>query len=83
MLKSMSIHQKDSKGIIQSNFVTSCHTFRGSIPTLCLSLISLRVSSRGTTPSLLQLMPYLGISLRLSLVVSKTLGLSPIDSSII
>ena len=32
MLKSMLIHQRDSKGIIKSNFVTSCFAFRGSIP---------------------------------------------------
>ena len=34
MLKSMSIHQRDNKGIVKSNFVTSCLAFRGSIPTL-------------------------------------------------
>ena len=33
MLKSMSIHQKDSKGIVKSNFVTLYLDFRGSIPT--------------------------------------------------
>ena len=33
MLKSMSIHQRNSKGIVKSNFVTSCLTFKGSIPT--------------------------------------------------
>ena len=33
MLKSMLIHQKDGKGIVKSNFVTSCLAFRGSIPT--------------------------------------------------
>ena len=32
MLKSMSIHQRDSKGLVKSNFVTSCLAFRGSIP---------------------------------------------------
>ena len=32
MLKSMSIHQRDSKRIVKSNFVTSCLAFRGSIP---------------------------------------------------
>ena len=32
MLKSMSIHQMDNKGIVKSNFVTSCIAFRGSIP---------------------------------------------------
>ena len=39
MLKLMSIHQRDSKGIVKSNFVTSCLAFRGSIPTrvTCLS----------------------------------------------
>ena len=37
MLKSMLIYQRDSKGIVKSNFVTSCLTFRGSIPTImCL-----------------------------------------------
>ena len=30
MLKLMSIHQRDNKGIVKSNFVTSC--LRGSIP---------------------------------------------------
>lgn len=34
MFKSMSIHQKDNKGIVKSNFVTSCLTFRDSIPTV-------------------------------------------------
>ena len=33
ILKSMSIHQKDSKGIVKPKFVTSCLTFRDSIPT--------------------------------------------------
>ena len=33
MFKSMSIHQKDSKAIVKSNFVTSCLAFRSSIPT--------------------------------------------------
>ena len=33
MLKSMLIHQRDSKGIVKPNFVTSCLAFRGSIPT--------------------------------------------------
>ena len=33
MLKSMLIYQGDSKGIVKSNFVTSCLAFRGSIPT--------------------------------------------------
>ena len=33
MLKSMSIHQKNSKGIFKSNSVTSYLSFRGSIPT--------------------------------------------------
>ena len=32
MLKSMLIHQTDSKGIVKSNFVTSCLTFMGLIP---------------------------------------------------
>ena len=34
MLKSMSIHQMDNKGIVKSDFVTSCLAFRGSIPTV-------------------------------------------------
>ena len=33
MLKLMSIHQRDSKGIVKSNFVTLCLVFSGSIPT--------------------------------------------------
>ena len=33
MFKSMSIHQKDSKWTVKSNFVALCLTFRGSIPT--------------------------------------------------
>ena len=33
MLKSISMHQRDSKGIVKSNFITSCLAFRGSIPT--------------------------------------------------
>ena len=33
MLKSMSIHQKDSKGTVKTNFVIWYPTFRGSIPT--------------------------------------------------
>ena len=36
MLKSISIHKKDSKMIVKSNFVTSCLTFKGSIPILIL-----------------------------------------------
>ena len=37
MLKSMSIHQNNNKRIVESNFVTSCLAFRGSIPTIsCL-----------------------------------------------
>ena len=32
MLKSMSIHQRDNKGTVKSNFVASCLAFRGSIP---------------------------------------------------
>ena len=32
MLESMSIHPRDSKWIIKSNFVTLCLAFRGSIP---------------------------------------------------
>ena len=32
MLKSMSIYQKDRKGIVKSNYVTSCLAFRVSIP---------------------------------------------------
>ena len=30
MLKSMPIHQRDSKEIVKFNFVTSCFAFRGS-----------------------------------------------------
>ena len=30
MLKSMSIHQNDSKGTVKFNFVTTCLAFRGS-----------------------------------------------------
>ena len=33
MLKSMSIHQKDSKIMVKYNFVISCLAFKGSIPT--------------------------------------------------
>ena len=33
MLKSMSIYQRDNKGIVKSNFITLCLAFRGSIPT--------------------------------------------------
>ena len=33
MLKLMSIHQMDGKRIVKSNFVTSCLSFRGLIPT--------------------------------------------------
>ena len=38
MLKSMLIHQKDSKGMVKSNFVTSCLAFRNSIPTFTTHL---------------------------------------------
>ena len=31
ILKSMSIRQNDNKGVVKSNFVTSCLAFRGSI----------------------------------------------------
>ena len=34
MLKSMSIHQRDSKRIVKSNFVTSCLVFKGLISTV-------------------------------------------------
>ena len=37
MLKSMSIHQRDNKGIVKFNFLTSCLTFMGSIPTVIRS----------------------------------------------
>ena len=47
---------------------------------LCLFLISSRVSSKGTTSSLLGSMFLSRILLRLSFVVSKSLGLSLIDS---
>ena len=33
MLKLMSMHKRDNKGIVKSNFFTSCLAFRGSIPT--------------------------------------------------
>ena len=33
MLKSISIHQRENKGIVKSNFVISCLAFRGLIPT--------------------------------------------------
>ena len=38
MLKSMSIHYKGSKGIVKSNFITSCFAFKSSIPTKTLIL---------------------------------------------
>ena len=34
MLKSMWIDQRENKGIVKSNFVSSCLAFRGSIPTI-------------------------------------------------
>ena len=34
MLKSMSIHQKDIKMMVKSDFVTSCLAFRDFIPTM-------------------------------------------------
>ena len=34
MLKSMSIHERDSKRIVRPNFVISRHSFRGLIPTI-------------------------------------------------
>ena len=36
----MLIHQKDSKRIVKSNFVTSCFVFRGLIPKYTRSLDS-------------------------------------------
>ena len=33
MLKSISIHQKDNKGMVKSNFVISCLAFRGLVLT--------------------------------------------------
>ena len=36
----MLIHQKDSKSIVKSNFVTLCLVFRGTIPTYIRSLDS-------------------------------------------
>ena len=44
MLKSMSTHQKDSKEIVKSNFVTSCFAFRGSIKTT-IGRIPLNINS--------------------------------------
>ena len=41
--QSMSIYQNDSKGIIKSNFVSSCLAFRGSIPINSIYLIRLWV----------------------------------------
>ena len=38
MHKSMLIYQKDSKGIVKSNFVTSRLAFGGLIPTLLSSI---------------------------------------------
>ena len=32
MLKSITMHKKDSKGKVKSNFVISCFDVRGSIP---------------------------------------------------
>ena len=32
MFKSMSIHHRENKGTVKSNFVTSCLTFKGLIP---------------------------------------------------
>ena len=37
MLKSISMHKRDSKGTIQSDFVTSYLAFKGSIPTTLMS----------------------------------------------
>ena len=37
MLKSMSIHQRDNKGIVKFKFLTSCLTFMGSILTVIRS----------------------------------------------
>ena len=37
----MSMHQRDSKRIVKSNFVTSCLAFRGSIPTFVASVDSM------------------------------------------
>ena len=34
ILKLMSMHKKDSKGIVKSNFITSCFTFKGLILTI-------------------------------------------------
>ena len=39
MLKSMTIYQRNSKGIVKSNFVTSCLAFGGSISIVWLLLI--------------------------------------------
>ena len=44
MLKLMSIHIKDNKGIVKSNFVTSFIAFKGSIlTTTYLSLLGKRI----------------------------------------
>ena len=42
MLKSMLIHQNDSKMIVNSNFVTLYLAFKGSIPIAPWSLMGLR-----------------------------------------
>ena len=44
MLKSMSIHKRDSKGIAKSNFVTSCFAFRCSITISQISESSMELS---------------------------------------
>ena len=46
MLKSMLIHQSDSKWIIKSNFVTSCIAFKGSIPIVLTSYLKYLVSTK-------------------------------------
>ena len=43
MVKSMSMHKQDSKGIVKSNFVISCLTFKGLIPILPWLEIELRL----------------------------------------
>ena len=40
MLKSISIHPEDNKGIVRSNFVTPCLAFKGSIPTKTTLLVA-------------------------------------------
>ena len=46
MLKSMSIYQKDNKGMVKSNFVTLYLAFKSLIPTIINFLVGIEYNTQ-------------------------------------